>query len=217
MALSSGVKSQIPFAGAFTGLQAGIARMKPRERLMLGGMVLLMLGGGAYYAYTLVVDAKSADAQAQADLQTARSGSTGALAKQVKIQTDDVRSWTWVAETPAIGRVIMEDQLAGLALRAGMGGATVKASDKPELIGGVNFIDVSVEAPFSWSGLSGFLSGLEGLGKGFVVNSVSVSDDVAPKLRIVVRMPLATTPPSTRPICPRRPRRLCRPLRRKSP
>lgn len=170
--------------------------MKPRERLMLGGLVLLGLGGGAYYTYTMVSDARAADAQAQADLEIARSGSTGALAKQVKTQTDDVRAWAWAAETPAIGRVIMEDQLAGLALRAGLGGATVKASDKPELIGGMNFIDVSVEAPFSWSGLSGFLTGLEGLNKGFVINSVSVSDDVAPKLRIMVRMPLATTAPA---------------------
>jgi hypothetical protein len=83
-----------------------------------------------------------------------------------------------------------QNELSGLAAGGGLTGAEVSPAGRPEPAGAVTMVGVEVTAPFSWSGVSGFLSGLSSSGKGFVLDSVTKTDDKDPKVKIVVRLPV---------------------------
>jgi hypothetical protein len=86
--------------------------------------------------------------------------------------------------------VIAQDEVADIAASGGLAGAEVKAAGRPAAAGAVTMVGVEVTAPFSWSGLSGFLSGLSSSGKGFILQSVAMTEDKDPKVKLLVLLPI---------------------------
>ncbi len=180
--------------GKPTQLSEAFARIKPRERLLLGVLLLIAL----IFAPLRVLEMRTAaldenraahETLAAAKQAARRAGGSG-LAASLERTRDEVRDWSYSAPSPAVGQVMAQNELSEIAAAAGLAGAQVSATGKPVDAGAVTLVGVEVEAPFSWSGLSGFLAGLSESGKGFVLESIRMTEDKTPKLELVLRLPV---------------------------
>jgi hypothetical protein len=172
---------------------AFVGRIKPSERRLL---VLLLLAG-LLAAPIKTFDMVQAAAQRSADAQSALDATRKALRRgqggitgQVNTQKAAVVDWSWRADSADVGKVVIQNQIADLADKAGLIGAEVKVADKLQTAGDVQLVSLEVTAPFTWPGLSGFLDGLQATGKGFILDQVQLPDDDKPRLKIALRAPL---------------------------
>lgn len=166
------------------------ARITPRERKLLGLLLLIGLIVAPIQAFGWMQDAQARHVEAQAALETARRNSRAGIQAQISQQRQDVRGWSWQASSPAVGRVIIQDKVRQLATEAGMTEVEIKSADKIEAAGEVSLIRVEVAAPFNWSSFTAFLFNLNTYGKGFLIDSLVLQDDEQPKVRVVLKLPL---------------------------
>lgn len=186
--------------GLSTQIAGAVARVSPRERRLLAGLCLVVLVLAPLKAFDMrsnaVEENEAAHEQLAAATANARRASGQGLSAQLQKTREEVADWSWPAPSPAVGQVIAQDALAGMAASGGLAGAEVRALGRPDPVGAATMVGVEVTAPFSWSGLSGFLSGLSASGKGFVLESVTKTDDKEPKVRIHLRLPIVIEEPA---------------------
>lgn len=179
------------------------ARMKPSERRLLAGLGVVVLAVIPIKALDSVDKAQAKHAEAQASLDRARMiarRSQGGAAGRAATEQGEVRAWSWQAESLEVGKVQIQDQIANLAEKAGLTEVEVKLDSKSQSAGEVTLVPLEMTANFSWNGLSGFMAALEGTGKGFVIDGVTLPDDrEKPRLKVALRAPLvlASRPRST--------------------
>jgi len=166
------------------------ARTTPRERKLLAALVLIGLVVAPIQAFDWMQNAEARHIEAQAALETAKRNSRAGIQAQIATQRQEVKSWSWQASSPAVGRVIIQDKIRQLATEAGMTEVEIKSAEKIEAAGEVNLIRVEVAAPFNWQSFTGFLFNLNTYGKGFMIDSLVLQDDEHPKVRIVLKLPL---------------------------
>lgn len=186
-------------SGLNTSIAEAFGKVSVRERRLLAVVGLLVLVLAPIKAFDMRAQALAANEAAHADLAlakaTARRASGQGVAAQLQKTRDEIREWSWEAPSVPVGQVMAQREMTDLAARGGLSGAEVKAAGRPEPAGAATLVGVEVSAPFNWSGLSGFLSGLSSSGKGFILESVSKTDDKEPRLKIVVRLPVVLAEP----------------------
>jgi hypothetical protein len=183
-------------------LVPAIQRLSPRERLLIGSLGAIALVLIPLKAYDWQQSGSTEAQEAQLDLESARQAAQNGVAlainRQLAIQRKQVRNWAWTAPSLPIGRVLLENQVATLALQAGLKGLDVKSADTVENVGGLNFVELDVSAVFDWITLAKFLDGVGAMNKGVIISSISEPDDAPPKVQVVLRLPLVLTPGAER-------------------
>lgn len=170
-----------------------VARLKPSERRLLSLLALAALIGVVVLALDVAQKASARNTTAQAGLDRARQvlrRNQGSAAGQVAEVRSQVRAWSWQADTTEVGKVLIQSEVADIAKKAGLSEVEVKVADKVQDEGEVKLVTLDVTAPFTWPGLAAFLEGLEGAGKGYVLDTVQLPDDDKPRLRVIIRAPL---------------------------
>lgn len=178
-----------------TGL---VGRIKPSERRLLALLALVALMLVPYEAFDAEQKAETRNSDAQAALvrlqQTFWRGQ-GGIAARVANEGQAVKAWSWTADNPEVGKVLIQNDIANLAEKAGLAQAEVKVAEKLQPAGPVELASIEVAAPFSWQGLSDFLTALDATGRGFILDQVQLPDDDKPRLKINLRAPLILSPP----------------------
>ena len=175
------------------GLSASMRRLTSRERLLVAGLALVGFIMVPLKSYEWQQTAMSEYANAQADLLAAREGvrrdpGQGAL-RQILAQRARLRSWSWAAPSRSVGRVLIENQVVKLALKAGILAPDVKAGDVLDM-GEVELVPIELNARFDWITFSKFLASLDDAGKGVIIDSFSVSSDLTPSAKLKARFPI---------------------------
>ena len=184
------------------GIGDAFARVSPRERKLLAGLALIALILAPLKAFemrqTALEDNRLVQEQVAAAKAAARRATGQGLGAQIERTQDEIRDWSWSAPSVAVGQVMAQNELAEMAAAGGLAAAQVSAVGKPVAAGAVTLVGIEIEAPFNWSGLSGFLGELSQSGKGFILEEVAMTEDKTPKLEILVRVPvsLAETGPA---------------------
>lgn len=187
--------------GRAWSLPTFIQRLSARERLLvasLGAIALVLLPLKALdWEQTGSTELTVAQVHLAGAQQAARGGQTLAFSKQILAQRRAIHSWAWMVPSRAVGRVLLENQIATLALQSGMTAPDVKTSDIVSTVGGLDFIRLDVSAPFDWLTLSKFLTALSDTKKGFLIDAISSSTDTSPKVRLVLRVPITVLDKAT--------------------
>lgn len=177
-----------------------LGRLKPNERKLLAGMALIALALGPIKAAGMMQEASARNTEVQSELErvklTAQRGQSG-ITGQVADVRSEVRSWSWQAETLDVGKVLIQDRIADMAEKAGLTEVEVKLIGETVRVGEVQLVPMELTANFSWAGLSSFLTTMEGGGKGFVLDGVTMPDSDKPRLKINLRSPLVLSQPVT--------------------
>ena len=176
--------------------------MSQRERLLAGFMLLvaLILAPVKVYDWTQAeVAGLTAD---KASLQAAQSEDDPRqirhTAEQLDAQSARVQAWAWRAPSFEVARVLLEQEVAVAALKAGMATPEVKAADQPEVVGPARFVRVELTGPFTWSSFAALNERLAASGKAYLVDNVAVTKEGdAWRLRYVTLMPFVTPEPPT--------------------
>jgi hypothetical protein len=183
-----------------TALSAPLARVTPRERRMLAVLALVALLVAPVMAYSWAQEAQDRNFNARQDLeaqrQAQRAVSAGGVGGQTARQMAEIKAWSWPASTAQVGKVLAQDRIAAIAVRAGLIGAEIKASDKIEHAGPVDMARIDIEAPFTWAGLSGLLAGLADTHKGFLVEALTIDAGTKPLLKMSIKVPITPDTPT---------------------
>jgi type II secretory pathway component PulM len=180
-------------------LSAQFARVSPRERRLLAVLGVIALFVGAFESFDLYQTAQARKIAARAaldsELQAAKAVRADGVGGQLTRQRQEIQAWSWQASSAPVGRVLAQDRIAALAAHAGMSADTeIKAADKIEHVGGIDLVRVDIDAPFTWAGFSGLLSGLAGTGKAFMVDALTIQDAPKPRLKMTLKLPMTATP-----------------------
>jgi hypothetical protein len=173
-----------------------VGRIKPSERRLLGLLVLAALIILPLKAFSLVEAAQNRNDEAQTALAAVHQvlwRGQGGVAGRVAGETAQVKAWSWQADSADIGKVLIQNDIATLANKAGMADVDVKVDDKLQSAGQVKLVSLEMTAPFSWPALSGFLTALDATGKGFILDQAQLPDDDKPRLKLLLRAPLLIT------------------------
>jgi hypothetical protein len=177
---------------------AWIARLSPRERLLLGSMALIALVLAPIKAFDLSQNATGRLADAQSRLETAKVGSGRSsvmFERRVVAQGKEVQRWSWPEPSIPIAQVVLQQQLTTLAVEAKLQDLEVKATDEVPIAGGVRFVRMDVSARFDWLALTDFLKRVANLGKGVVLTSIATEGEGTVKVRMLLDLPVALGAP----------------------
>lgn len=185
----------MPASSATSGpLDRVLAGRTPRERMLLLLVAALALGGGLYFSLSSALSARRDHAEAAEVLasaeQAAQRASRGGLAGRLEEAREEVRAWSWQAPSAEVGQVLAQRDMMRIASSAGLRDVRIEARIAMDQAGEVTLAPLDLRSKFEWRSLSGFMTALEGTGKGFVLDSVEMTDDREPELRILVRIPV---------------------------
>jgi hypothetical protein len=180
-----------------------VQRMSRREKLLGGFMLLVVLVLAPLKAWdwsqsqmtSLTADKAALQAVVVQDnpVQIRR---TSRLLSQQRRQ---VQSWSWRSPSFDVARVLLEQEAAVAAVKAGVANPEVKSSDQPVMVGPARFVRVELSGPFTWPSFSALVQRLSSLGKGYIVDSVSVQSETdGGQFKLAVLMPFVT-PDATAP------------------
>lgn len=148
-------------------------RTTPRERLLLGALVL----GGLIYAPIAAMEWRAEQADryitAQADQSTARlalSASQNIAAQAPDISAiEDMQGWGFEAGNTAIAQVQIEQRLVAAAADANLAEVRITTDAEVEAIGPTQWLGSEVQADLRWTPAFDFLESLAGWQEGFRV------------------------------------------------
>lgn len=170
-------------------------RSSPRERRLLLLLGIALLAAAPVKAAQMMQEAAAQRESTQTELDRLRKAvGRNASTEKLASMRGEVRSWSWQAETVDIGKVLVQGQVAEFAKKAGLDNVGVTVADKFDMAGDIRLIHVEAQSDFSWSGLSSFFATMESSGKGFIVDSVQMTDGDKPRLKVEMRALLTLTP-----------------------
>jgi hypothetical protein len=190
---SDSLKAVISRAGGFW---AGLTR---RERLLLGGLAIVALMLAPISAFNLAQGARETLGLRQIDLIEQSSGRVGTSAAQQRAAKDAstlVAGWGWRAASPAVARVLLEQQIKTLAMTAGLTSIDITVDQSVQKKGPVGLMRAQVNADFSWPTFTDFLRALAKTEKAVMLRSVSVTGDMPVKVQIVLDAVVTLGPPA---------------------
>lgn len=154
-------------------LQARLARTTPRERLLLGALIL----GALVYAPIAAIDWRAQQEDryitAQADQSTARlalsSSRTIAAQAPDELAIEDMRTWGFEASNLAIAQVQIEQRLVEAATDAELANVRITTDAEIEDIGPTQWLGSELQADLRWTPTFNFLESLAEWPEGFRV------------------------------------------------
>lgn len=152
-----------------------LARTTPRERLLLGGLVL----GALIYAPIALMEWRSVQEDrylaAAADRSAARLARSAArrvtASAPNEAALEDMRSWGFEASNVAVAQVRIEQLIVEAGGRAGLTNLKVTADAEPETIGPIQWLGTTVEADLKWGPTFAFLDAMTAWPEGFRITS----------------------------------------------
>jgi hypothetical protein len=174
-----------------------MAKMSANERRLLGGLLLVALAVAPIKAASMRHDAELRRDTVQAELDKVRLATgraSGGVVSELAQRREEVRNWSWQAESVEVGRVLVQDRISDMAESAGLSDVDVKLAEKAEAVGEIQLVPMTLTANFSWAGLSGFVAAMDSAGKGFILDSVEMPDNDKPRLKVELRAPLYVRP-----------------------
>lgn len=154
-------------------LQARLARTTPRERLLLGGLVLGALVYGPIAAMDWRAQQEDRFTTAQADQSTARLALSAS--RRISAQApdeaaiDDMRTWGFEAGNVAIAQVQIEQRLVEAATDAELANVRITTDAEIENIGPTQWMGGELQADLRWTPTFDFLESLARWPEGFRV------------------------------------------------
>ncbi|HET9159600.1 MAG TPA: GspMb/PilO family protein [Caulobacteraceae bacterium] len=183
-----------------SALSAQLARISPRERMLLGVLALVAVVVAPVMAFDFYQKAETRNVAAREDLSrqmlVLKSVGAAGAGGQAARQREEVRAWSWEAPSAPIARVLAQDRIAAIVASAGITDAEIRGLDKIETAGGVELVKVDIDVPFTWGNLSKLLSGLSETKKGFLVEAMTIQDAAKPRLKMTLKLPTTRPPPA---------------------
>ena len=154
-------------------LQARLQRTTPRERLLLGGLMLAAL----VYAPVAAAGWRTAQEDRYIEAMSERSAArlSRAAARRVALAAADtaavadMRGWGFEGSNLAVVRVRIEQRLAQTAADAGLANVRIVVDEEPEALGPTRWLGAEVQADLLWRPTFAFLDALTGWPEGFRV------------------------------------------------
>jgi hypothetical protein len=156
-------------------LVARLQRTTPRERVLLGVMVLAAL----VYAPISAADWRTRQEDRYVDALTSRASARLAASAARRVEAaaaddsavEDMKTWGFEAANVAIAQVRIEQRLAKAATDAGMTNFTITTDSEPEMIGVTQWLGAEIQADLRWNPTFAFLDRVAGWPEGFRVAS----------------------------------------------
>jgi len=152
-------------------LQVRLQRTTPRERILLGGLILAAL----VYAPIMVFDWRTAQEDRYIEAMTEQSAARLARAASQRITANapdqaaisDMRDWGLEAANVAVAQVRVEQHLFGVATAAGLTNIRITTDPEIEVIGPTQWVGAQIQADLRWSPTFAFLDRLTAWTAGF--------------------------------------------------
>lgn len=185
-------------------LKGYVQRLSGRERLLLVGLALVGLGLAPVRAYDWRQSQLAALLQDRIELQAATRQDDAVqlrrLSRQLADQQRRLRAWSWTTSSFGVARVLLEQQVAVAAVKAGMTDPDIQAADEPDQVGAARFVRLELSAPFTWSSFSGLMQRLTDGGRGLVVDNVTVDEGATnPQLHLTMLLPFVPSDDALQP------------------
>jgi hypothetical protein len=153
-----------------------LQRTTPRERILLGGLLLAAL----IYAPIVVFDWRTAQEDRYIDAMTERSAARLAQAASKRITAnapdqaaiEDMRDWGLDAANVAVAQVRIEQHLVQAATAAGLTNIKITTEPEIEVIGPTQWLGAQIQADLRWSPTFAFLDAMTGWTAGFRVTQI---------------------------------------------
>lgn len=178
-----------------TRITDALGRTSPSERRLLALLGVAILAAGPVFASNMMQEASVRRDEVQAELdrmrQVAKRSQAGA-GGELAAARNDVRDWSWQAESIEVGKVLVQDRVTDLAKKAGLANLEVRLAEKTEPAGDVQLVGLDVLADFSWAGFSKFVAAMDETGKGFIIDGVQMTDADKSRLKVSMRALVST-------------------------
>lgn len=172
-------------ARAWSGaLSDRISRTTPRERILLGGLILAALVIAPFVA----LDWRTQQADRVLEAMTERSAATLSRSAAQRVAAsasndaavEDMKSWGFDGANVAILQVRIEQALVSAARAVGLPNPQITVSDEVEVIGPTRWLSAEVQADLLWRPTFAFLDNLTAWPEGFRVTSFRYETTPAP-------------------------------------
>ncbi len=170
-----------------------------RERYLVLGLLMVGLAMAPLSAWELAQKTQAELEQSRLELaQQVRNQSNVPRAAWLELQnqTAQLSSWGWAAKSPAIGQVLIEQQVNAMAMSAGLTSIVISTNKELNRVGPLSFVRLQVNADFDWITFTKFLRTLGKTRKALIVRSISVTGDMPVKMQLVVDAALVLDRPS---------------------
>jgi hypothetical protein len=160
-----------------------------RERYLVLGLAMAALTMAPLSAWELAQKCQVELVQSRLELaQQSRMQGTVSRSEwqEIRIQAEQLSRWGWKAKSPAIGQVLVEQQINAMAMTAGMTSISISTNKELNRVGPLSFVRLQVNADFNWITFTQFLRELGKANKAFVVRSISVTGDMPVKVQLVL-------------------------------
>ena len=152
-------------------LEARFPRTTPRERVLLGGLILAAL----VYAPIAAIEWRDAQRDRYIEAMTERGSARLARAASRRITAStadqaaitDMKTWGFEASNLAIAQVLLEQRLVEATTKAGLANVKITADPEIEVIGPNQWLGAEVQADLRWTPVFGFLDALTVWPEGF--------------------------------------------------
>ena len=152
-------------------LQVRLQRTTPRERILLGGLILAAL----IYAPIMVFDWRTAQEDRYIEAMTERSAARLSQAASQRITANapdqaaiaDMRDWGLEAANIPVAQVRVEQQLLRAATAAGLSNIRITTEPEIEVIGPTQWLSAQIQADLRWAPTFAFLDALTSWTAGF--------------------------------------------------
>ncbi|MBJ7485267.1 hypothetical protein [Brevundimonas sp.] len=159
------------------GLAERLARTTPRERLLLGSLVVAAIA----YAPVAALDWRSSQEARYVDALTRRAEARAAQSQAAQLARDaqdaavleDMNSWGFTAGNVAVAQVALEQRILESATAAQLTNFRITTDTELQTIGPISWLGADVQADLRWGPTFAFLDGLAGWPEGFRVTSFS--------------------------------------------
>lgn len=160
-----------------------------RERYLVLGLAMAALTMAPLSTWELAQKCQVELEQSRLELaQQSRMQGTVSRSEwqEIRIQAEQLSRWGWKAKSPAIGQVLVEQQINAMAMTAGMTSISISTNKELNRVGPLSFVRLQVNADFNWITFTQFLRELGKANKAFVVRSISVTGDMPVKVQLVL-------------------------------
>lgn len=187
------------------GLEQAFARLTQRERWMVAGLAVALLGAAVFLSFDWAERRREAYALAQAERLEARRqvrlGARGGIGALERAQLADLKTMSVEARTLSLARIIVERKLTAAAQAAAVTTPAIRVSETLSPGVAAPVLSAEVSAPYAPGALLNFLDAVAAEPEAAFVESVNVTAGAvtagAPgQMRVVFLFPVDLAPTS---------------------
>lgn len=172
-------------------VEARLQRTTPRERVLLGGLIMAAL----IYAPIAAIEWRDVQQDRYVEAMTERSAArlTRAASRRITAMAsddaaiEDMKTWGFEASNLAIAQVILEQKLIEAAEKAGLANVKITPDAELTVIGPNQWLGGEVQADLRWGPTFAFLDALNVWPEGFMIKQFRY--EITPQPNFIVADP----------------------------